>query len=165
MITVLMNRLAPIVVFALALVVRLLYLWEIQETPLVEVLGLDQRNNVNTDDRAPDGRMDPEFIDHENGILWFPDLRPFDPSRTDISGIAERGTQYRDRSLPVVSAENYERPDTLGWEKASDEYPAPSRPETRLLEVVPEIYDLLPNELSLRASEFHIYSIQVTTSP
>ena len=63
----------------------------------LEVLGLDLENNLtqaaredsarySSQERGPDGRIDSRFIDLENGILFMPDLRPFDPSRVDLAG-------------------------------------------------------------------------------
>ncbi|HEY2924620.1 MAG TPA: cell surface protein SprA [Candidatus Eisenbacteria bacterium] len=47
---------------------------------LVEILGLDQHGiTVDTD---PDGRIDDNFLDTENGIVFFPDLHPFAPGCT-----------------------------------------------------------------------------------
>jgi len=51
--------------------------------PLVEILGLDQTNQANQ--LVPDGKVDLNFIDAERGILFFPDLFPFDPTRADTS--------------------------------------------------------------------------------
>ena len=56
------------------------------KTPLIQVLGLDQRNNNDRSDFTPDGRVDPEFVDYDQGLIFFPDLRPFDPSIVDVRG-------------------------------------------------------------------------------
>ncbi len=48
--------------------------------PFLSLLGLDQIGP--TVDYPPDGRVDPQYIDRENGILFFPDLHPFDPDTT-----------------------------------------------------------------------------------
>jgi hypothetical protein len=45
--------------------------------PYLEIVGLDLLNNL-TQLPGPDGLVDPHYIDYENGILFFPDLRPFD---------------------------------------------------------------------------------------
>jgi hypothetical protein len=48
--------------------------------PFISLLGLDQIGpTVNS---PPDGKVDPQYIDSENGILLFPDLHPFDPDTT-----------------------------------------------------------------------------------
>ncbi len=78
------------------------------KTPLLQVLGLDQRNNNDRSDFTPDGLIDPDFVDFEQGLLFFPDLRPFDPSAADVSG-----SEYRQRSWPLAGAGC--RADTLGW--------------------------------------------------
>ena len=46
--------------------------------PLIEILGLDQ-HGVGGPNTPPDGRVDPQFLDAENGIIFFPDLHPYDP--------------------------------------------------------------------------------------
>jgi hypothetical protein len=129
-----------------------------QKTPLIEVLGLDQRNNNNPGDRTPDGYVDAEYIDYEKGLLWFPDLRPLDPSLADIEG-----TAYRARSWPLAPGAS--RPDTLGWtlDQATG-MAVPSSAGVRDRETIPEIYDLLPSELSRTSGDIHIYSIEVVAA-
>jgi len=48
--------------------------------PFINLLGLDQRGP--TVDSPPDGKVDDPFIDWDRGILFFPDLHPFDPDTT-----------------------------------------------------------------------------------
>jgi hypothetical protein len=48
------------------------------DTPLIRMLGLDQRGPQN--DASPDGKIDGNLIDEERGVLFFPDLNPFDPA-------------------------------------------------------------------------------------
>ena len=48
-----------------------------QGQPFLELLGLDQHGP--TVDSPPDGKVDDNFIDRENGIIFFPDLHPFAP--------------------------------------------------------------------------------------
>jgi len=48
-----------------------------QGKPFLELLGLDQHGPTIID--PPDGKVDYNFIDVENGILLFPDLHPFAP--------------------------------------------------------------------------------------
>lgn len=125
-----------------------------KSTPLLQVLGLDQKNNANPSNRTPDGLVDQEYIDLDNGLLFFPDLRPFDPSLTDI-----QGNGFRQRSWPVPAGAT--RPDTLGWKLVNGE-PRESGDPWRSQETVPEIYDLLPNTLDREAGDFHIYTIEAT---
>ncbi|HEX5030833.1 MAG TPA: cell surface protein SprA [Candidatus Eisenbacteria bacterium] len=49
------------------------------KTPLIEILGLDQRTR-GTNEVKPDGLIDDTFIDPETGIMFFPDLHPFNPT-------------------------------------------------------------------------------------
>ncbi|HMI32240.1 MAG TPA: hypothetical protein VK527_10940 [Candidatus Limnocylindrales bacterium] len=49
----------------------------INSVPLVQITGLDQHGA--TVDTGPDGKLDDRFLDVETGILFFPDLHPFDP--------------------------------------------------------------------------------------
>ena len=123
-------------------------------TTLLQLLGLDQKNNANTSDRTPDGRIDPEYVDLVNGLIFFPDLRPFDPDLSDIEGNA-----IRKRSWP--REENAERPDTLGWYKdQATQSAVPSNAAERSAEVLPEIYDLKYTELSATSFQHHKYTIQ-----
>ncbi|MGE5179316.1 MAG: cell surface protein SprA [Bacteroidota bacterium] len=46
--------------------------------PLIKILGLDQLNA--TGEAGTDGRVDDRYVDSEKGILWFPDINPFDPN-------------------------------------------------------------------------------------
>jgi cell surface protein SprA len=130
-----------------------------KRTLLLQVLGLDQLNNFDPTNRTPDQRIDPEYVDLQNGLIFFPDLRPFDPDRADIEG-----TAARERSWPRSSG--VERPDTLGWYKdQGSQGPVPSNAAVRNSEVVPEIYDLKYTELSQTAYQHHIYAIVVTITP
>ena len=45
--------------------------------PLIEILGLDQQGTTVED--GPDGRLDDRYMNFEEGILFFPDVHPFDP--------------------------------------------------------------------------------------
>ncbi|MGD8363106.1 MAG: cell surface protein SprA, partial [Gemmatimonadota bacterium] len=129
-------------------------------TQLLEVLGLDQKNNLDPSSRIPDGLVDPEYVELEHGYLFFPDLRPFDPSLTDIEGSPVPGG--RARSWPRDAA--YSRPDTLGWEvDPATGLAVPSPEAWRSQETVPEIYDLLPTYLSSVSQEHHLYTIEVKT--
>ena len=120
-----------------------------KQTPLLQVLGLDQKNNIDPSLRVPDQRIDPEFVDLPNGVLIFPDLRPFDPDVADIEG-----NTIRERSWPRNSGA--ERPDILGWRTVTE----PSTEAVRSLEVVPEVYDLKYSRLNIEASDHHIYTIE-----
>ncbi len=131
------------------------------KTPLIQILGLDQRNNNDRSDFTPDGLIDSDYIDYEQGLLFFPDLRPFDPSAVDISG----APGVRARSWPIGATGC--RPDTLGWRLVS---PVPCEQQTTqgvpmrsaTDETVPEIYDLRVDRLSTQASKFHLYTIVAT---
>lgn len=57
--------------------------------PLIEILGLDQRTH-GTNAAQPDGLIDDQFIDPQTGIMFFPDLHPFNPS-TDASASCAPG--------------------------------------------------------------------------
>lgn len=60
--------------------------------PLMQVLGLDQVGKPGSPDSlAPDGRIDEQFIDYERGLLFFPDLHPFDPDTTNPNGVCTPG--------------------------------------------------------------------------
>ncbi len=119
--------------------------------PYLQVLGLDQRNNSDASDYTPDGRVDPEFIDYTNGLLFFPDLRPFDPSRADILG-----TQFRARSWPIF--ENLQRPAILGWHYEGSTL-VRDDPNALADEVAPEIYDYRPTYLGKESSNIHLFNI------
>ena len=127
-----------------------------KRTPLLQVLGLDQKNNFDPSNRTPDTRIDPEFVDLADGLLFFPDLRPFDPDLADIEG-----TAIRTPSWPRQFGK--ERPDTLGWYKSGD-LAVPSSPARRNLEVIPEIYDLHYRALSAAWPEHHLYTIEFSIS-
>jgi hypothetical protein len=45
--------------------------------PYLQILGLDQTDVAGTG--PPDGKIDLRFVDTELGVLWFPDINPFDP--------------------------------------------------------------------------------------
>ncbi len=47
-----------------------------------DILGLDRRDNL-TGTSEPDGKVDPEYVDYNLGVLQFPDLRPFDPNPSE----------------------------------------------------------------------------------
>jgi hypothetical protein len=126
-------------------------------TPLIQVLGLDQENNADPLDRTPDGKVDPEYVDLQRGLLFFPDLRPFDPGLADIAG-----TPFRPRSWPVAAGAS--RPDTLGW-RLENGQAVPSEVSVRSRETIPQIYDLLPRILDIDADEYHIYNLEVTIRP
>lgn len=126
-------------------------------TPLIQALGLDQKNNADPLDRTPDGKVDPEYVDYQQGLLYFPDLRPFDPSLADIAG-----TAFRPRSWPVAAGAS--RPDTLGW-RLENGQAVPSDASVRSRETVPEIYDLLPTALDKNALDYHTYIVEVTVRP
>ena len=128
-----------------------------KRTPLLQVLGLDQKNNANPSNHTPDTRIDLEYVDLANGLIFLPDLRPFDPDLADI-----KGTDSRQRSWPRWEGE---RPDTLGWYKDYSGLAAPSPSAVRLQEVVPEIYDLRYTELIQTAVQHHHYTIVLTISP
>ncbi len=104
--------------------------------PLLQVFGLDQRNNDDASDFTPDGRVDPEFVDPGEGLLFFPDLRPFDPSPVDLNG---GPPGYRSRSWAGT------RPYIL-------------KPDQR----VPEIYDLRSDVLQSKSAQYHKYNIDAT---
>jgi len=55
----------------------------IDGVPLLEAIGLDLMNSY-TGQEAPDGRVDPEWLDAAAGVLFFPDLQPFDPELSDL---------------------------------------------------------------------------------
>ncbi len=70
----------------------------------LEILGLDLINNQ-TGLPGADGKVDPRYIDLENGLLYFPDLRPFDPSLVDLQG--QPGTRAPSRDVPRRRALGY----------------------------------------------------------
>jgi cell surface protein SprA len=66
----------------------------------LEITGLDLLNNMTFlglrdsslgPDHGPDGRIDPFLVDYDNGLVVFPDTRPFDPSSSDLNGVIEGG--------------------------------------------------------------------------
>jgi hypothetical protein len=110
--------------------------------PYLQVFGLDQRNNDDASDYTPDNKVDPEFIDYTAGVLFFPDLRPFDPSAIDMYG---GGDGFRGPSWPIPDPKHPERrrPYVLN----SDER-------------VPGIYDLRYNYLRDNWQQSHLYNIE-----
>jgi hypothetical protein len=48
------------------------------DKPYLQQLGLDQRTVDGT--RTADGKIDLQYVDAERGVLFFPDLTPFDPT-------------------------------------------------------------------------------------
>ncbi len=142
-----------------------------ETTSLLEVLGLDQRDNLVGDRFEPDGKVDPEYIDYENGLLFFPDFRPFDPEPEDIAGpnpldfAVQGAVRLRERSWPIQT--NAHRPDTLGWTfdpagATAYEQIAPSSQDAVERETVPGIYDLRSDVLSSRQATNHKYNIVST---
>ena len=67
---------------------------------IVQILGLDQQGN--TVDTGPDGRVDDRFIYADDGLIFFPDLHPFDPGCDRFPGFrlclddSNRNTVHRD---------------------------------------------------------------------
>jgi hypothetical protein len=59
----------------------------VEGVPLVQMLGLDQRDRFGTPsaEPSPDGLVDDQYIDADDGILFFPDLHPFDPDTVDCA--------------------------------------------------------------------------------
>jgi hypothetical protein len=51
---------------------------QIDNVPIIRLLGLDQLDQL--DQAGFDNRVDARYIDAERGILFFPDLNPFDPA-------------------------------------------------------------------------------------
>ena len=99
-------------------------------------------------------------------FLSSPTCSPSIRASADISGPNAPGPPQvtRERSWPVVSANNYERPDTLGWTRdplTGNAIPSMHANRDRVW----QIYDLLPTEMVRTASQFHRYSIEVTTGP
>ncbi|HTK69930.1 MAG TPA: cell surface protein SprA [Candidatus Eisenbacteria bacterium] len=58
------------------------------DVPLVQILGLDTKNNSTNADGA-DGQVDSRLIDPQTGILFFPDLHPFNPDTTKICSLVD----------------------------------------------------------------------------
>lgn len=54
----------------------------------LEVFGLDTRSRDGS--TAPDGIIDPFFVDYGYGEIAFPDLRPFDPAGYEVGGELKR---------------------------------------------------------------------------
>jgi len=53
---------------------------DVDGTPLIQILGLDQVAVPGAvDEGAPDGEVDFQFIDRAAGIVYFPDVHPFNP--------------------------------------------------------------------------------------
>jgi hypothetical protein len=124
-----------------------------KRTTLLQLLGLDQKNNTDPSNRIPDQRIDPEFVNLEKGLITFPDLRPFDPDLADIEG-----TPARARSWPRDPSA--QRPDILGWQDDGTGGVVPSSADVRSHEVVPEIYDLRHSELTNTSLQHHLFTIQ-----
>ena len=131
------------------------------QTPLIEVLGLDQKNNA-SGEPIPDGKVDEEFIDKDRGVLFFPDLRPFAPSLVDIEGHSQSDSlSFRVRSWPRDPSAC--RPYALGYSADPDFCTVILAPAATLdEETVPELYDLLPRELARTRSDHHIYLIEAS---
>lgn len=60
--------------------------------PLIETLGLDQVDAQG--ERNPDGHVDPAYLDVERGVLFFPDITPFDPTGWPGSGCGPDSTGF-----------------------------------------------------------------------
>jgi len=57
----------------------------IGDITLLQMTGLDLYKVTNTGiSPGPDDLVDDEYISYENGLLHFPDLRPFDPDPSDL---------------------------------------------------------------------------------
>ncbi|HEY6096573.1 MAG TPA: cell surface protein SprA, partial [Candidatus Deferrimicrobium sp.] len=57
---------------------------KINDVPLIQILGLDQKSLAGSADlKAPDGKIDDQYIDPVTGILFFPDRHPFAPDPAD----------------------------------------------------------------------------------
>jgi len=51
-----------------------------ETVPLVKLLGLDQTGKAGSENQfEPDGLVDDQFVNAETGIMFFPDIHPFDP--------------------------------------------------------------------------------------
>ena len=65
------------------------------DVKLIEVLGLDQRGKAGSSNPdLPDGRVDDQFIDPANGIIFFPDLHPFAPDSSPPDSTVPCGPGY-----------------------------------------------------------------------
>ncbi|TMQ64819.1 MAG: cell surface protein SprA [Candidatus Eisenbacteria bacterium] len=65
------------------------------DVKLIEVLGLDQRGKAGSSNPdLPDGRVDDQFIDPANGIIFFPDLHPFAPDSSPPDSTVPCGSGY-----------------------------------------------------------------------
>jgi len=57
----------------------------IDDVTFLEMTGLDLQQKTGSDPvPGTDRLVDPEFISYPDGILFFPDLRPFDPDSSDL---------------------------------------------------------------------------------
>ncbi len=87
--------------------------------PLIQILGLDQRSRGGAgNENVPDGKIDDNYFDPVTGILFFPDLHPFDPDTTNPLGLTcspgfggfncldnfGRNTLRRDSSNPIAQS-------------------------------------------------------------
>ncbi|TPW05166.1 MAG: hypothetical protein FD129_2799, partial [bacterium] len=97
------------------------------EYDYLEICGLDLINNVTgfgleregvaDNQKGPDGIIDRQYIDDRGGILFFPDLRPFDPSLVDLNGgefrapgrLEHRRRALGHRTVGTGSETTYER--------------------------------------------------------
>jgi hypothetical protein len=72
----------------------------IGDVTFLQMMGLDLSRETSTG-RIPgrDDRIDQEFISYDSGLLHFPDLRPFDPTETDLGQVTtdcgDFGNYYR----------------------------------------------------------------------
>ncbi len=54
------------------------------DTTFLQITALDLTKYTGSYEPGRDDRVDSEFIDYESGLLHFPDLRPFDPTPSDL---------------------------------------------------------------------------------
>lgn len=57
----------------------------LEDDTFLQIMALDLQNNTNQGvEPGSDTRVDANIIDYAQGILFFPDLRPFDPDSSDL---------------------------------------------------------------------------------
>jgi len=113
------------------------------EYDYLEICGLDLINNVTgfgldregvaANQKGPDGLIDRQYIDDRAGILFFPDLRPFDPGTVDLNGGPFRAPSRREFRRKALGYRTVGQGPQTTYERLP--------PEEASAEVNPNLYD------------------------
>lgn len=118
-------------------------------TTFLRLFGLDRSNDAGgVLEPGPDGRVDNEYIRLSRGLLVFPDLRPFDPTPSDLcleSAACGNSTSF-----------GYCRVDPTGTRQYDPRIPFPSSPSDSATYRAPGIYDKLTYNTEAEVSRYFI---------